>query len=185
MVDGTQGRSSKQLNTACSPGKAHHVWHYFTSDPREVQRADIHTRILVQRYPVNSSHTSRQKHSPCPCCGEADETLQHFLVTCSALASTRQPYLAKIETLLAGRGIPITPDILLQTIMDPSNTVHDQESILSLTRNSRNLTYALHLRRSARAKAADPDKTTPRPTARRKGPQRNILTYREPTGASR
>ena len=68
---------------ACMKDKPHDIWASATTDPVDVQKATIHAQFLVQRYPINSSHTSKNRTSPSLCCLAAEETLQHFIVECN------------------------------------------------------------------------------------------------------
>jgi ribosomal protein L31 len=77
---------------ACSTGKCHPIWALGT-DPHMVTRATLQVKMLVQRYPINTSHTSNSRTTVCPCCKKADETMEHFIAECPALKYARDRHL--------------------------------------------------------------------------------------------
>ena len=166
---------------SCQYNSPHPVWELGTTDPLIVHRAAVHTKLLVQRYPINTSHTSRTKAKTCPCCESLDETLQHFILECPMLARTRSQLLPRIIATLKSVNIRTDPGRLLQAIMDISKLTLDQKTIAQVTTMSRNLCFNLHLTRLDSCK--DPNRPE-KPHAVRSGAikrRRTILTYREPT----
>ena len=56
-------------------------------------RSIVHAKLLTQIYPILTSYTSKSKTTTCPCCCEADETLEHFLLQCTVLSKAQENYL--------------------------------------------------------------------------------------------
>ena len=148
-----------------------------TSDPLAVLRATVHAQLLIQRYPLNTSHTSKQRLAPCPCCLQCEETLEHFLIHCPGLSMVRDRYLPAMTRLLLELSIEPTDPNLLQAALDPSALSPDPEFISATLQVARSLCFHLHSRRSSQSDITRP-KNLRSATIHRRG---NILTYREPT----
>ena len=166
-----------KLNTdECQFKKTHHIWNMRSTDPLCVQRAVVHAQMLIQRYPVNSSHTSKQKAQPCPACKDPDETLKHFLTECPGYSTIRTGFTKSITAEMKHTDIDINNDNLLQAILDPSSLTKDPDTCSKLTEIGQSLCYALHRRR-----ATLNDTTVPRNLSTTEVKRRgNLLTFREP-----
>ena len=143
-------KSLELLNTANSKfGSTHCVWRTQTSDPLLSYKAAIHTKLLVQRYPLATSHTSNKRSTICPCCKTDEETIKHFLLTCNHTYQIRRQYIPTIRHIMQEHNIELSCASLLQTILDPSHFLDSNESINHIVSVSRALIFKLH---SARAK---------------------------------
>ena len=141
----------KLLNAeACAIGKIHPIWSCH-SDPIEVGKACTKARMLVQRYGLYGNHSAGLKKSPkCPLCEGPEETMVHFILTCPALTTTRQPHLTKLCSILDDFFfLPADDDDLVKVILDSSTISwapeQDRHAIEFI---SRDLCYKLHEERS-------------------------------------
>ena len=128
---------------ACIKDKLHPVWASATMGPVDVQQATIHVQLLVQRYPINSSHTIKNRTSPCPCCLAAEETVQHFKVECTNLATVHNKVVPNIRDILCDENINTTSEIVIQSILDPSSMPIDNSHINSVHSLTRELCFKL------------------------------------------
>ena len=89
----------------------------------------------------------------CNLCGDADETLTHFLLECKALQECRQPIVAAIESACASLcvdlGICTLGVELVKLVIDCSSVlaVHPEDKVAQLQEiqfHSTRLCYALH-----------------------------------------
>ena len=165
------------LNTdICHPGVVHPVWSTCNSDPLTIHRAVIHAHLLTQRYPINTSHTSKRKSSPCPSCKTEEETLEHFILKCKGLAHIRTQYLPYIIIQMQQNNINSSAEKLLQVILDPSKVSSDADFITAITSAARTLCFHLHKKRLTFS-----DATRAKTLSTTALKRRNILSYREPT----
>ena len=149
LYEDAKGKSTLQyLNLDhCIQDTPHHIWTSTTSDPLQVHRAAVHVQLLVQRYPISTSHTAKHKSDMCPCCKSAEETLLHFLTCCKALANTRSQHMPAIIAIMKRNNIQTKPETLLQAILDPSKLTSNRDIIAAITLLSRNLCFHLHRQR--------------------------------------
>ena len=129
-------------------GEVHPVWHC-GSIPQDIIQATTKARMLVQRYGVAASHTSGRKfQTECPLCKEEPETLEHMLLHCKALETTRTWKMKKITALLEQHEITTTDENLMQAILDTS-TMDRIPSAVKCQINiiSRRLCHDLHSNR--------------------------------------
>ena len=131
------------LTEKCSPGNVHSIW-VTTSDPLIVYRACIHAKLLVQRYPLSSTHISKNRSDLCPCCHLEEETIEHFLLKCMNHANARNVQLPKIKAILETNNISSSSTNLVQIILDSSLIPNSQYTLMTLTRD---LCFNLHLSR--------------------------------------
>ena len=136
-------KSLKFLNLeACKVGKVHPVWDII--DPSMVEQANVQAKLLVQRYPLHGLPCSgRNRSDTCPLCKEDIETLQHFLLDCPKLESTRKPYVNKIIDMVLGHMI-ITKESMVQVVLDPSVLVLEPFLQKRLATIARKLCFILH-----------------------------------------
>ena len=81
--------------------------------------------MLVQRYGVATSHTSGRKfQTECPLCKEEPETMEHMLLHCKVLETTRTWKVRKITALLEQHKITITKENLMQAVLVTSIMDH-------------------------------------------------------------
>ena len=131
---------------SCQVGKIHPVWQCGT-DPVQVAMASTKARLLVQRYALSGTHVAgAQKKEKCPLCLGPPETLEHFILKCTASKIIRQPLVKKLKKRL---GIPVfmplKDEYMLQCILDCSKEI----SMSHQTRQdfegiTRRLLFALH-----------------------------------------
>ena len=162
-------------------GSCHCIWAGTIADPLAVYRASVHMKILMQRYPINTSHTSKSRTSTCPCCHNGEETLAHFLIQCRMLRSARIPHLQTIVSILNSEKIVPTSDNLVQAILDPSALCQDPKLVAATISAARDMCFYLHITRlniTCREKLKNH-----RAAAIKRSP--NILSYRhvQPRGS--
>lgn len=158
----------------CKFGQYHSVWAIQSTDPLMVHRAAIHAKILVQRYPLNTSHTSRSKTTQCPCCNTCEETLQHFLLECTKLETVRNTHINCIKNNMFAMDIEISQDNLMRAILDPSFLSEDPKFISVTVSAARSLCFYLHL---TRLRVTGSDKLKYHSAGKIKRAT-NLLTYR-------
>ena len=114
--------SLEYLNTTlCQINKIHCIYKGITC-PLTVKKAIIKSLLLVKRYPLAASKVAGSKqNSTCPLCNHEDETTTHFILYCSKLANTRAPYMRHIMDTIRTYKIEITPECIVQLILDSSN----------------------------------------------------------------
>ena len=172
---------------ACHVNDIHPVWDTNSTDPIITHRAAIHTKILVQRYQLYTSHTSRQSTNTCPCCKTADETLLHFIIECKVLAPARIQTVPTIIAILQTANIPTDPVHLLQAVLDASKLTLSPDVSARILPLARTLCFNLHLRRLPFTEGSHYYSSRPKSlSAAAIKRTRSILTYREPSrpGAS-
>ena len=132
-------KTLKYLNTHnCCPGYVHTIWSHNT-DPLEAHMATVKARILVQRYPLSSSHCAGKNASPtCPLCREGEETTEHFLIVCPALMKRRVRYLENLYKILTetGNTLPSDTQGLVKMLLTPEECVSEDvvEEVEQLSR---------------------------------------------------
>ena len=156
----------------CQPRESHCVWNTTSTDPLESYRATIHAKILVQRYPLHTSHTTQSKNTLCPCCNTSEETLHHFMITCPVLNQACLPYLHLFLKYVQDLNITIPHKAVDAAILDPSTLTESSYHISQMVSISRTLCFRLHIRRLSFTN----NKTTI--SARRLKDTANILQYR-------
>ena len=147
----TEARAKKTLNHInldnCKPGMLHSIWDLDTTDPLIAIRASIHAKILVQRYPLNTSRTSKSNTDICPCCDEQEETLAHFLLDCPELQQERTKHIQTLKNEMEKNGLEPNRENTIAAILDPSSLSTIAEFIECTTKIARTLCFNLHLKR--------------------------------------
>ena len=98
---------------------------------------------------IRAKFNQYQVSKLCPLCRESDETLQHFILQCVTLQSTRRSFINALYEIVGSTN----DEELLRLILDPSTAcAHSGNSdepwlthIYSLTRR---LCFALHVQRN-------------------------------------
>ena len=114
-----------------SLNKPHPLWWTAGSNPYEVAKAVIQSRMLSGRYRVNklASHWSASGSIYCPahCCIQIPETLEHLLLHCPAYEELRSKVVQKISLVknhsisqLIRTALSATPPCKVQFLLDPS-----------------------------------------------------------------
>ena len=137
----------KNMNcTLLIPGKCHPLLFNPSGGVHEASRIPVRLRIATGTYQFECDST-------CNLCGDADETLTHFLLECKALQECRQPIVAAIESACASLcvdlGICTLGVELVKLVIDCSSVlaVHPEVKVTQLQEiqfNSTRLCYALH-----------------------------------------
>ena len=125
----------------------HHVWPRDTSDPLVIYRSTVHAKLIIQRYPLYTSHMSRASSTVCPCCHEAEETIEHFIVICVTLQHALAPHIPKIVNFLEKCHINANANTITRAALDPSIFTDHIEEIQGVIRTSRTMCFNLHLAR--------------------------------------
>ncbi len=121
------------------------------------------SRLLTGTYVLQSNRAKYSlRHIPDTCllCGEGEEDRVHFLAVCSKLSDTRMCYLGPLtNALMSLNTLPkikmalSDPNLLTQIVLDCTSPLvgHllsiNQSVIHHIERLSRNMCYALHLKR--------------------------------------
>ena len=145
-----------------TPGKAHRLWTDTNYDKRYIRRSCIKSKLLTGTYILQQNRARFNQFAvdpTCLMCGDAPETISHFLLHCKALTEARNYYLEKSlhhfpEPL---RGHYSRDDqLMVQIIMNCpdsilwGNEIINTKQLASKTEPlSRGLCYALHCRRAA------------------------------------
>ena len=139
----------KFLNRALyAPGKVHPIWTQCKHNSNSLLKAFAQVKLTRGSYILQSVRTKFnqfQVSKMCSLCREADETMQHFILHCSELESTRAPFISALcDSVVFGDN-----EELLGLILDPStacmieeNSDSGETQIFSLARG---LCYALHV----------------------------------------
>jgi hypothetical protein len=133
----------------CNPGQLHSVWNH-NADPLEAHMATVKARVLVQRYPLYSSYCAGPKKSSlCPLCKSEEETVQHFLLQCTALAEPRLHYLKEIyhHLLTTNTAMPNDRHELTLLIMNPEAYI-EEEGVARAETITRRMVFKLHNERT-------------------------------------
>ncbi|MCG8033679.1 MAG: endonuclease/exonuclease/phosphatase family protein [Candidatus Thiodiazotropha taylori] len=161
-LDAYEKSTLKYCNIPCLQiGQTHHVWDSIESTRLEVRRGVIKCRIVTGTYIVQtlrSKFNQYQIDSTCPLCRAEDEDIEHMLLRCSALHSTRKEPFKKLKDYIVGitdinfwRSFFSNKENLIKLIIDCSQLTELQTvtnmDILTVERLSRNLCFALHTKR--------------------------------------
>ena len=111
-----------------------------------IHKATAKVKLLVQRYPLSTSHTAGQKKSDlCPLCKVEPETVIHFLLYCEILVEARCPYLQRILETCRRFRVSVDPDTLVKIILDNNHLPEDDKDHEVTTRN---MVFKLHSKRA-------------------------------------
>ena len=121
---------------------------------REVLRIPTKLKLVTSTYILQVNHASfnqNQVNPTCLLCHQGDETVEHFLLKCSALAGIRNPIVDSIISICDGVH-PLASDSRsrLQLILDCSALTNDTpklEQLQSIEFHCRRLCHALHCER--------------------------------------
>ena len=150
-----KAKEMKSLNLmdieGCEAGCVAPVWRH-NSDPLDAHMVTIKARLLLQRYPLGYSHCAgSKKRSLCILCGEEEETIEHFLLTCPCLAKTRGKYLNQLLGLLVEHlSCPsdrVVTQLTVELILTPARYV-ETDVVPLFEQATRRLVYRLHCARS-------------------------------------
>ena len=142
----------KFLNKALyAPGKVHPIWTHCKHNSNSLLKAYAQVKLTCGSYvlqSVRAKFNQFQVSKLCPLCREEDETMQHFMLHCSELESTRASFISALCDLVVCED----NEELLGLILDPSTACTSEENsdsgetqIFSLARG---LCYALHVQRN-------------------------------------
>ena len=142
----------KFLNKALyAPGKVHPIWTQCKHNSNSLLKAYAQVKLTCGPYvlqSVRAKFNQFQVSKLCPLCREEDETMQHFILHCSELESTRASFISALCDLVVFED----NEELLGLILDPSmacmleeNSDSGETQIFSLARG---LCYALHVQRN-------------------------------------
>ena len=141
-------------------GKRHPVLQTI-GNAREIPRIAIKLKLVTGMYILQTNRAAfnqNQIKSTCLLCNTEDETMEHFLLSCTALHSVRQPILDIIKesltTLHEAQLVRTTSD-LLQIVLDCSALYHvipkcNHHLLEAIEFHSRRLCYKLHCERYKR-----------------------------------
>ena len=129
---------------ACSVGTVHPVWKC-GSDPLQSLMASTKAKLLVQRYPLTTSHTAgKNKSDLCPLCHNAPEDMEHFLIHCTALEHIRYSFKHLLENLASN--LKLDNKGLVSAILDPSS--FEKSVHMNIEGKLRRLCHRLHTERA-------------------------------------
>ena len=137
------------------PGNRHQLIRH-VNGPREVPRVSTRLKLATGTYILQSTRAAFNQNAvdpTCMLCGQAPETVEHFLVECSALEDTRQPIIEELQQCCSEL-LPETHvhNDIVQIILDPSRLIPMKRGTLSpkqidLHRQAKRLCHSLHLER--------------------------------------
>ena len=109
---------------ACMPDMVHPVWRCGT-DPMQVTMAVTKARLLIQRYPLGSSHSAgKHKSDRCILCGGPEESTYHFLLICEHLQGIRGRRWCQINKILEEfHYVPSSQVDLVKVLLDSSHLI--------------------------------------------------------------
>ncbi len=87
---------------------AHTVWLSCQGCPYLVEKAAVRARMLVGRYTLQSNrarYSNNTISSMCNICGEEEENMEHFLISCSRLAEARSDKIEALRDMYAAEDI--------------------------------------------------------------------------------
>ena len=138
------------LAMSCN-GKVHPIWTHCKHNSNSLLKAYAQVKLTCGSYvlqSVRAKFNQFQVSKLCPLCREEDETMQHFILHCSELESTRASFISALCDLVVCED----NEELLGLILDPSTACTSEENsdsgetqIFSLARG---LCYALHVQRN-------------------------------------
>ena len=154
IIDEAETKSTLEfLNVkAFAPGKVHPIWINSNYNSNSILKANVQVKMACGTYILQSTRARFNQYQVsrvCPLCRASDETLQHFLLRCISLQSTRQLFIDELKALVGG----INEEELQALILDPSmvdilGVMTTGDMMGCLYSLSRSLCYALHVRRS-------------------------------------
>ena len=86
-------------------------------------------------------------HAPCPCCNEAEESLQHVLLECKAIDNACTKLMHTITASLEGQNIKIDQNSIVGTILDPSVLSPSLYFIKAMVTTGRTMCLNLYIKR--------------------------------------
>ena len=116
------------------PGRRHQLKQQ-VNGPRDVLRVSIRSKLATGTYILQSNRASFNQalvDPTCMLCRQDSETVEHFLMDCSALEHVRHPILEDLKRL----GTELLPscqvnDNLVQLILDPSRLLPAKKGVMS------------------------------------------------------
>ncbi|MEW8548514.1 MAG: reverse transcriptase domain-containing protein, partial [Candidatus Thiodiazotropha sp.] len=110
------------------PGIKHPLLHEVLG-VRDVTRIHVKLKLVTGTYILQTNRAifNQNQVSPvCMLCHAADETTHHFLLSCSALESVRQPVLLEIQNIYVKYlGETVNTEVLLRLILDGSGILNE------------------------------------------------------------
>ena len=100
----------------------HPLYKYTGSNPYEIEKAAIKTRLLTGTYTLQANKHKYNQHEvdkTCELCRSETEDREHFILSCSALDEARQKHLPKLLELIPE--LTRRNSILLQCILDSTH----------------------------------------------------------------
>ena len=136
----------------------HQIWDSVNPNVKDVKRASIKVRLATGTYILQTTKARFNQNSvdpTCILCGSGDETMEHFILQCSALDEVRQPILLQIAAMLDSE---LNLDFRNRCDMDKVQMILDCNKIFpgvnkcdyskQIELLTRKLCYSLHCRRS-------------------------------------
>ncbi len=94
-------------------GSPHPIWKYTRNNTKNIRAAAVRVKLLTGTYPLqrHMRRTKQEDSASCKLCGEADESMQHFLLFCPTTEVTRRTWIQNLIEILnsVGCDIPTTP----------------------------------------------------------------------------
>ena len=138
------------------PGKCHPLLINLFGGVHEASRIPVRLRIATGTYMLQcnrSTYKQFETDSTCNLCGDADETLSHFLLECKALYTCRQPIVTDIKSAcdsLCGDLVICTLDVEIDRLIIGCSCVlavypyNEVSQLQEIQFHSAGLCYALH-----------------------------------------
>ena len=128
---------------------------------KDVKKAQVKAKLITNTYSLQSLRAKYNQHAvkpTCIICNEGDEDIEHFILKCKGLNTTRMMYLKKLQSLInsiKGGGYQrLEKGLILQLVLDvTSENIHgsidiSNEHIINIERITQSLRFVLHSERA-------------------------------------
>ena len=89
----------------------HNIWKVVNHKIKDVKKAQVKAKLVTNTYRLQSVRAKFNQHavkSTCVICNEGDEDIEHFILRCKSLNTTRIVYLKKLQSLIESiKGVDI------------------------------------------------------------------------------
>lgn len=78
----------------------HNIWKVVNHRSKDVKKAQVKVKLITNTYSLQSLRAKYNQHAvkpTCVICDEGDEDIEHFILKCKGLNTTRMVYLEKLE----------------------------------------------------------------------------------------
>ena len=140
----------------------HNIWKVVNHRSKDVKKAQVKAKLITNTYSLQSLRAKYNQHAvkpTCVICNEGDEDIEHFILKCKGLNTTRMVYLEKLQSLIdsiKGGGYQRLEEegLILQLVLDvTSENIHgsidiSKEHIINIERITQSLCFVLNSERA-------------------------------------